>query len=140
MWCKHFNNQRRLVLACIVLTAVAGVWAWCLTDGDAFDSAALRDTSDIQVTVLATTIDRGQCRIRCRVTNLGSRTAERVVLTARLVDQHGRPLAMNPLADVADIQPGSDKAIVIPLPVPDDARPYTAEVESALVRWAQAGE
>lgn len=137
MWCRHSNARKGLVLACVAVTAAA-VWAWRLAGGkDAFDPAAFRDTSDIRVVVLATNNDRAQYRIHCRVTNLGSRTAERVVLTARLIDQHGHSLAMNPLTDVADIPPGSDKQAVILLPVPSDARPHTAEVESTLVRWAQ---
>lgn len=119
------------------MTMAAVVWIHHQGGWGSFDPRQFQDTEHIEATVLSVRTDRDYFRIHCRVTNQGSRTAEHVVLSARIRDSLGNVIASNPLASISGLLPQTSRETSILLPVGTIAAQHTAEVESTLVRWAQ---
>lgn len=137
MHCPHCNSCAKFALAAVAMTMAAVVWVHHQVGWGQFDPRQFQDTEQIEATVLSVRMDRDYFRIHCRVTNQGPRTAEQVVLSARIRDTLGNVVASNPLASVSGLLPQTSRETSILLPVGTIATQHKAEVESTLVRWAQ---
>lgn len=123
-------------MAAIVLLVTAGaIWAYWLWPFDTFDTRELQRVEGIVVQVVSVRATGPVLRVRCRVANRGKQTAQQVVLTARVVDPHGKVLAVNPLASVSRLQPGTNRETEIPIPGGGHFTQYRTEVEPTLVNW-----
>lgn len=129
------DPRLKILMVTMLVGLAAGLWSLRLLGDRGADPDALRDTRGVDVTILSTNREQGRYNINCRVTNRTARTAEQVVLTARLIDTDGAIVAINPLVGVSDLAPASSRTVSIVLPADGIRTILQADVECTLVRW-----
>jgi len=111
-----------------------GYW---LNGSNRFSPHVFTNTENIQVTVGSVHQSREGFHVHCQITNQGQHTAAQIVLTARIVDDLGRDIAVNPLVAVSELAPGATRPlkIILPTRMAVSGHGYDAVVIPTVVRW-----
>lgn len=136
---NNVSKQRRSTVKAVavlaLVLAVTGVWAWRFAGWHRFDEQPYRQTEAIDAVVTETRREPGGYRVFCDVYNRGDKTATVVVLTIRLIDEHGRTHAVNPLVQLTDLKPAAQREADALFSVIGQASGFDGEAQVELVRW-----
>lgn len=121
--------------AVLVLLAAVGVWCWQLRPASAPTESELRETAGITAEVMGTRLVPQGAEVACRVSNATANRAAQIVLCVTVSDEHGQPVASNPLANVAELAAGQAREATILVPFQSARESVKAQVKVSLVRW-----
>jgi len=127
---------RKTTVAVLLGLSALGVGAWRIGIADGFNPQQFQHTEAIEAAVTDTTHVADGYLMTVSVTNRSPTPADHIVLTARLFDTQGNPLAVNPLVGIQQLAPNDQRTIDIRFPSVAPARDIEGRIEVTLVRWA----